>query len=788
VLNKRAKLLSQTEAAHSRIIRDEKQVQPTACAGVYYSLFSERTLTPPMPRTSSLIAPVLMIALIVAQAAGQPRTAVQTALQTGSASSGMPAGLRWWTSMRPVVDDERLNSDVAFLESILTSAGSSSILRAGAADRLVRDRSPEGTQAIDRALRSGEIAVVAAAIEALDRAVARVPGLTDALIVVVTSDLAIDRAAAARVLAASDARAADLLTTAARNSKTTSERVGAIEALGAFRTRDALARLIAMLDERREPADIIQAICTALDRATGAGHGADPAAWRAWWEQTSRTPVDGAGNDGVNGNGARRAGTVDSQLQARAEAAERAAADERRRAEQLGTRLTDVYGQLFLHLTQKERFARSVELLTDPLTDVRAFGVTQFERMLRNGERPDEATLRATTILLDDPVPSMRVRGVKLLDELAVPDLAQRLAERLPKERDADVAAAYLSALANRPASTTFPVVLPLLRDPVLGEAACRVLNRLVDSKTMPSDGSAKILPALREAIATRPNGPAAQLLAWSGDDTDLQTVTAMLDASDSKIRRGAAEGLRRRGVRRPLYERAGDPAIYSPLVAALAEEPKTLATLEQIVAAVPPPDLVADWNAALGRVLRDLPFADLLAADRLLAPLGGCDPKTRLIGLSRFAAGSASNGAAAPGGGSGAGITRADVDSGLRRYIDVCLATDRTNEAIALLKGIEATPGQPAHDALFRLYALMGEFRRAAELKETAGAWLVLLESIGNTSRAGPIADEFAMRFAVDDPSSPLTAAERENFLKLRRALPAGSPAPGTATAPAES
>jgi hypothetical protein len=655
----------------------------------------------------------------------------------------------------------RLASDASFFEAVLSNPASDSAVRRAAAERLVRDRTPEALQAIERILRGKNTETLAPMIESLDRAGVRVPTLAEALIAAIASDRAFDRAAAARVLASSDSRATELLSSAALRGELPN-RIGAIAGLGELRTRAAAGRLVAMLDvAQSEPATIVQAVCAALERCTGADKGVDPEAWRLWWDDAASLPVESG---------------VDAALRARVEAAERAVAEERRRGDRLAERLTDAYNQLFLRLTQKERMARSGELLTDALPEVRTFAVSQIERLLRNGERADDAALQAMTVLLDDPLPALRARGVRLLDDLATPDLAQRISARLPSERDPDVRSAYLAALSNRPTSEAFAAVLPLIADPVLGEAASRVAAGLAEAKLLPADAAAQLLPVLRETVGKRPTGPAAQLLATLGDDADIARVTALLDATEPSTRRGAAEGLRRRGVRRPLLERSRDPAIFAPLMASLGDEPRTLTTLDQMISAVPSADLggalAVDWNAAVAKLLRELPIADLPQADQSLERVPICEPRTRIGGLSRFVTSALG------------GLRRADVELGLRRYVDLLLAQDRAREAIDQLALLEPKSGDPAHEALFRARVLVGEYVEAAALDSSATAWLKVLESvIVDVARARSIVEEIEDRFP--DPSSVtrtgadadvgvMTPTERERFDRLRKMLPA--------------
>lgn len=649
-------------------------------------------------------------------------------------------------------NEGRLSSDASFYEAVLVHPASDAAVRRAAAERLIRDRSPEAMQALERVLRSRAGETIGAVVDALDAAGAKVPSLVDALLDAIASDRTLDRGAAARVLASSDGRSAELLAAAAQRGEIPA-RTGAITGLGELRTREAAARLVALLDaDRNEPAPIVQTVCAALVRCTGVQLGADPAAWLAWWETEARTPVDSG---------------VDDALRARVEAAERAVAEEHRRADRLATRLTDVYTQLFLRLTQKERMARSGELLTDSLPEVRSFAVAQIERLLRNGERADDATLQAITVLLDDPLPALRARGVRLLDDLGSQDLAARVAERLPRERDPAVGAAYLAALANHPAAEAFGPLSALVADAVLGEAACRALAASADAGLLPAD-RARLLPVLRETLGTRPNGPAAQLLAALGDDADIARVTTLLDASEPSVRRGAAEGLRQRGLRRPLLERSRDPAIFVPLMASLADEPRTLATLDMMIAATPPADaaaeLVAEWNGAVARLLRDLPIADLPAADQVLERVAACEQRTRLAGLLRFATSALG------------GMRRADVELGLRRYVDLMVALDRARDAVDLLESLQPKPGEPARDALFRVHVLSGEFLEAGEIDLSPTAWINVLESvIADPARARPIADEIALRFDRSGGGA-MTPTERERFDRLRRSLPSPS------------
>ncbi|MFO0826930.1 MAG: hypothetical protein U0572_02180 [Phycisphaerales bacterium] len=651
--------------------------------------------------------------------------------------------------------DGRLASDAAFFEAVLSDSAASFALRRSAADRLVRSASPEARRALEKALRSpgpGRRATV----DALDRSGAGFPDLAsailDAALALWGDDSHEAHATAVRVLALSDSAAADDVATAAlAPGSPTSRRLAGIGTLGELRTRAAAKQLIALLAEgRNESADTVAATCTALERCVGTPLGNDPAAWRRWWrESADANSID------------------DAQVRAlavRAAEAERSLADERRRAERLEARVVAAYEQLFLRLTQSERLERGADLLDDELVSVRTFAVGQLERMLRNGERADDGTRRQALVLLDDPVPALRIRGARLLNDLGVADLSSRLAERLPREQDLTVAAAFLGVMANRPQSETFVTLLPLIKEPALSEPACRVIAALADAKLLPTEWEALVLPAVREVVAARPNAAAVQLLAMAGEESDVQKATSLLDGPDASVRRGAAEGLRRRGVRRPILERAQDPALYAPVVAAIGDEPKTLDTLRLLINAPPPPDMLLDWNAAVARLLHEMTISDVVAADRLLANVQACELRTRAEGLSRIVAGAR------------AGMPKAELEEGLARLVDVLVADGRGADAIDMLEDSAPKPGEPTFDALFRAQALTGNYPEAFKLVSDPKRWIDLLASlVKDPAAARPLADEIALRYG-----DVLSAEDRAAFEKLRRDL---APPNGAAT-----
>jgi hypothetical protein len=186
------------------------------------------------------------------------------------------------------------------------------------------------------------------------------------------------------------------------------------------------------------------------------------------------------------------------------------------------------------------------------------------------------------------------------------------------------------------------------------------------------------------------------------------------------------------------------------------------------MLASLPPaPDMRQEWNAAVAKVLRSMPIAELAEADAILADLPAAEPATRLEGLNRYVRGIRG------------GVPRQSVEATLRSFVDLAVQEGRAGDATESLVALAPVRGEPLHDALFRLKVLSGSFAEAARLREDSTAWVQLLESVADRPAvAAPIVDEIARRF-----DGSLVASEQETFDAIRRRLPPPQPAAAVET-----
>jgi len=499
-----------------------------------------------------------------------------------------------------------------------------------------------------------------------------------------------------------------------------------------------------LLDERRrESPEVVREACDALERATGQRLGQQPEAWRQWWSarRTATSPE-----------------IVVASLQEQIAQLQKERDLEVEKSGKLVQRLRQAYLDLLLPLPAPDRGERLGLMLDDELSDVRNAALSHVERMLRNGERPSDALVVKVSERLTDKVPSIRTRTLRMLDNMAVPKLPERVAELLPAEGDAATAEVMLRLMAARPSPAGFGPAAARLSDPALAEVAAMAVNRIADAGMTPPGWEALVIEPVRRAVDQRATPELVWLRAVAGNDADRDIVMEQLSSADDAVRLGAAEGLRRSGRRRAIIERAAaDPVIYPVAIASIADQPASSAVVGSLIDLPPKSEHAEAWNLAMSRVLALLPPKELLMADDRLATLPFVASKTRIEGLRAAAA-------LPPNGGDPA--LRNDL---LARLADLLLGEGDSRGAMRLLADERQREAPALKSRYFRAAVLENEYDLAAKIEPGAEAWIALLEALAaQTPRAArPLADEINHRFGA-----ALSPADRERLVALERSL----------------
>jgi hypothetical protein len=625
---------------------------------------------------------------------------------------------------------ETQRQDIEFYAAVLENPTSDPDTRRGAAQRLSRmDVQP----AIDRlalALGSGDGLIMLAVIEAMTTAPVPVAGLLEPAVTALRTCPPEALEPLAVALARYDdrglTRVADL---ALDPDISVGERLGAVHALQAFPRREAVGRLLQLVDPARGEDEAIRAAAfVSLGRLAPVELGTDYAAWRTWWEEARRKSPEEWDRELLRQRGERIA-----------------------ELEQANGGLADRYVELLRELYRsfedlaEEQTHLSTDL-DDELAAVRRFAMDRIARHARDSERIDEALKQKVVARLDDPEPALRLRAARLLDELdyptgdGMPSLADLIADRLPQETDRQVILGYLELIAKRPTPRAAPSLEDRLADAQFGDPAAEALWQVITdgaAATSIGDGTRQ---AVRGAVDARRTPRLARLLAAVGDDEDLGYVVGMLDDPDAAIRSAVAEGLCTAGHREPLLERADDPAVYPWALLVVTTGPADLDNFRVLVGLAPADDVRDLWSQRVRTLAADLDPALVLEADRLLEEVPYAEADLRAVVLAR------------------AGVLPAEALSIeqrtelLVRLTPLLLDTGDALRAFELLEALNGAGDAPAlRELKFRAGLAAGRFEAAAAIHAEPGPWVLTLEELAATDvpAAVRLRDEIERRFA---------------------------------------
>ncbi|MSR18803.1 MAG: hypothetical protein EXS00_06515 [Phycisphaerales bacterium] len=633
-------------------------------------------------------------------------------------------------------DGTAVDPDLVFLRAVLFDQSGADEVRLAAAARIAARGSADSSLILREALGSGNASLMAAVVDSMADGGAPARQLIDALIAALGNSPPALQGRIAAILANEEAYAAEpLMDLASRQAEPVAVRVAVIDAIGALRGDARVDRLlIGLLEEpRAECSAIRSAAIKSLERLTGMNLGDDPQAWLDWWRGTgSGQSPDAALN----------------RVRLRLVEVERSLAAAELHAETLAARVEEFANKLSLALTSEERIRLAQRLLGDPLPEVRQAGISQFERALRNGERPDAAAQALLAQSMSDTDSAVRIRAARLLAVLGTPGLPDKLAEALAREGDGLVVLQLLDLVAVAPCADSFGPSLERLRDRRTSDAAARAIWSIAIGGFAPRGWELTVADAVKVAAAADTTAAIVRLeSALAKDEAGVARAALRLGDEDAAVRRGAAEGLRHAGVVQPLLDRAAaDEVVYESAVGAIADGPSSLSAMESLLKLSPRVAQEAVWNHELARLLAGLEPVNLLAADARLDGVAWVDPLVRSSALTAAVALMGSrpiDDAAhqAPG----------FVDQLAARAAVSLMAASRYREALTLLEGRGSEPGTPLREQTFLAAIYAGDFAAAARAVPDQRAWMRALATIAQSdaSLALPLADEIRLRFA---------------------------------------
>lgn len=643
------------------------------------------------------------------------------------------------------------------------SADISPEIRVSAAEELIAMDIPEAIERLSLALRSDEPVVVTAVIDAMEASPEPVADLLPAAAETLTDATVEQVEKLSLILPRYGEEALVLVSAAARDrNEPPARRVGPIQALASFRSREAAIRLMALLQEQEpQPPEIIAATGASLEKLTGLPYGADADQWRKWWEKLKNEPIE---------NWLR---VMVLHLSTRTAELERESHHKTRENEEIALRLIEALRELFLSLTTDEQIERLPALLGDDLPYVREFALGRVELRLRDSVRipdavQDELAERLTDV---NERPSSRLLAGRLLNELNYQGTSYLVAEALLSEKTAVVAGGYLEILAKRPAPAALDPALLWINDSTAGDAAASALWTMIVGEMIVSDDKT-VRRSVRQALQWRTTPQLIRVLGAIGDDDDRARVEELLDGKDQLLRRAAAEGLAQARRIDPLLRRASDTIIYPFVLRLLADGPAEVDTMRGLAALAPPDEHRQEWTQTLKATADTLRATDLLATDDALSSYAHVDRALRADVLARVP-----------------GLPSDAISIDHRTELLVRLARLRIDlgEYQGAYEALAWPIGAPTTTALleikFLATVLSGRYDEAAAINDDVMAWLELLDVLieRHSPAAATVEAEIGHRFPNElqfDAGEVFRAAQqRLNQITGSAGVDTGSP-----------
>jgi hypothetical protein len=674
------------------------------------------------PCTRSLLAAFLSGLILLAAACAATRAAPRQPQD--------PAGDEADPAETMATPTEKQVEDLQYHASILQNPANDRATRTGAAQRLLRMDLPEANAVLDAALRSGDSSLMWPVIEALAAEGEPAPGVREGAIQALRTAPRETLDELAIIVARYEQEAFQEVSNLALDRQLPiAERLGPVHALASFSTRESVDRLMELADPARgEDPTIRDAALDSVRRLAPADLGDDYEQWRAWWST------------------ARQISRVEWAREVVRQYQDRAAELERLHGG-LAQRYVNLLRELYLALPLPGQLQRLPIDLEDELPSVRAFALGRIARLLRDSVQIPDPVREMVISRMDDAVPALRRDAAQLLYELDEPSLAQRIAQRLPTERDREVILAYLGHLKDRTTAEALPSILAWLTDEELGGAAAEALWTLLRTGDLSEESLATARVAVCGAMTGRPTPKICRLAAYIVEGEEEQNLEAMLDDDDPALRAAVAEGLCARGRWQPLREKADDEIIYPWALRALAEGPAELEVFRVLIDLPPPPQMIEQWAEAVRALSGRLDPARLLEADDALAAVAYADTPLRAALLQRAAQ-------LPPD-----ALSLEDRIRLLERLAPMLIELGEAPRAFTLLDQLGSGAGSPGLEEIkFRAALYSGHYDAAGQIRENGLAWLEILPQLAERDQdlAAALRDEIARRFAArlaDDP-----------------------------------
>jgi len=285
--------------------------------------------------------------------------------------------------------------------------------------------------------------------------------------------------------------------------------------------------------------------------------------------------------------------------------------------EALRSRLLDSYTLYWPLISPEYQHEQLPAVLSDPLPELRAFGISRVAVLLRDGDATEDE-LQLVLDHLRDPSPMVRLASAKLLPEINVAGLAEYVANSLAVENNQLVIEEQLAFFRTRPNLKAIePTIALLTATPV--DSAADTLIVLLDTHAISDETKQRIVKTVQRTRRANDSPSLITLEAMLGNQNVQRKLVHLLRHPNKDVRIAVAKGFASSGFVQPLIDRSGNPELYEYALIALQGK-KEIESFKQLMELYQPGN--EQWDQAAFTIATSLDTSSLLRADDMLKRL----------------------------------------------------------------------------------------------------------------------------------------------------------------------
>ncbi len=290
-------------------------------------------------------------------------------------------------------------------------------------------------------------------------------------------------------------------------------------------------------------------------------------------------------------------------------------------------RLLDTYETYWPLISIEQQHEKLPSVLSDPLPEIRMFGIERVAVLLRDNEATIEE-LQLTVNLLKDSNENVRFAVAKLLPEIEFSGLEEYVTLALAEETNVDIANAELMFFQRHPYSGSYDVIVDKMLKGSIPPASLALIE-LLKAHQISEERARSLYQLVNQIRKTDTTPELLTIEAMVGSEASREELASYLHSQNRATQLAVAKGFAEAGYATPLIGFAHDNDFYKLALRALQQQ-ATIDAFKSLMQLQRPSD--ADWDAAVNSIGLNLSTSELLRADDMLQRSGRNELRLALL------------------------------------------------------------------------------------------------------------------------------------------------------------